>query len=205
MKAGMNEDVILGMVNSEPGTYTVTADAVISLKQAGVSDKIINAMVSHAGTKSDGGVRAASAEGPLLLHDGTPLRLRLSTNLSSADATTGQTITFELLDEVTVDNLIVIARGAMATGTVTDAEPKKRMARGGKLDVSIEYVRLVDDEKVALRAVKETKGGGHTGAMTGGIVATAFIVWPAAPFFSLYARQRRPDSERYRDHRLHER
>ena len=27
------------------------------------------------------------------------------------------------------------------------------------------------------------KGGGHTGAMTGGIVATAIVVWPAAPFF----------------------
>jgi hypothetical protein len=121
MKAGMSEDVILGMVNSEPGTYTVTADAVISLKQAGVSDKIINAMVSHAGAKGDVGVRAASTEGLLLLHDGTPLRLRLSSNLSSEDATTGQTITFELLDEVTVDGLIVIPRGAMATGTVTDA------------------------------------------------------------------------------------
>lgn len=47
MKAGMSEDVILGMVNSEPGTYTVTAGAVTSLKEAGVSDKIINAMVSH--------------------------------------------------------------------------------------------------------------------------------------------------------------
>ncbi|MGA7411372.1 MAG: hypothetical protein WBW33_12870 [Bryobacteraceae bacterium] len=43
----MSEDVILGMVNSEPGTYTVTAGAVTSLKEAGVSDKIINAMVSH--------------------------------------------------------------------------------------------------------------------------------------------------------------
>ena len=27
------------------------------------------------------------------------------------------------------------------------------------------------------------KGGGHTGAMTGGIVATAIVFWPAAPFF----------------------
>ena len=57
------------------------------------------------------------------------------------------------------------------------------MARGGKLDVTIDYVRLVDGEKIALRAMRENKGGGHTGAMTGGIVATALIVWPAAPFF----------------------
>ena len=33
------------------------------------------------------------------------------------------------------------------------------------------------------RAVKEGKGGGHTGAMTGAIVATAIVFFPAAPFF----------------------
>jgi hypothetical protein len=103
--------------------------------------------------------------------------------LTSADATTGDTIDFEVLEDVKIDDLTVIARGAKATGTITDAEHKKRMARGGKLDVTIDYVRLVDDEKIALRAIRENKGGGHTGAMTGGIVATALIVWPAAPFF----------------------
>ena len=34
-----------------------------------------------------------------------------------------------------------------------------------------------------MRAVKETQGGGHTGAMTGAIVATAIVFFPAAPFF----------------------
>jgi hypothetical protein len=57
------------------------------------------------------------------------------------------------------------------------------MARGGKLDVAIDNVRLVDGEKAALRGAKDAAGGGHTGAMTAGIVATALIVWPAAPFF----------------------
>jgi hypothetical protein len=41
----------------------------------------------------------------------------------------------------------------------------------------------VNGEKAALRGVKETSGGGHTGAMTGAIVATSLVVWPAAPFF----------------------
>jgi hypothetical protein len=183
MKAGITEDVILGMVNSEPGKYTVTTDAVISLKEAGVSDKIINAMLARAGAAGAVGMHFTVVEQPFILHDGTPVKLRLSRNLSSADAKTGDTIDFEVLEEVTVDNVVVIARSAKAIGTITDAEPKKRMARGGKLDVTIDYVRLVDDDKVALRAVKETKGGGHTGAMTAGIVATALIVWPAAPFF----------------------
>ena len=120
---------------------------------------------------------------PLLLHDGTPVRLRLNRNLSSAEANTGDTIDFEVLEDVKVDDVVVILRGAKAMGTITDAEHKRRMARGGKLDVTIDYVRLVNDDKVALRAIRENKGGGHSGAMTGGIVATALIVWPAAPFF----------------------
>jgi hypothetical protein len=36
---------------------------------------------------------------------------------------------------------------------------------------------------VPLRAIKETKGGGHTGAMTGAIVGTAIVFFPAAPLF----------------------
>jgi hypothetical protein len=71
----------------------------------------------------------------------------------------------------------------MAWGTVTAAQAKRRMARGGKLNVNIDAVRLVDGEKAALRAVRDVKGGGHTGAMTGGIVATAIVFFPAAPFF----------------------
>jgi hypothetical protein len=109
--------------------------------------------------------------------------LRLTRNLSSADAKTGDTIDFEVLEDLKVDDVLVIARGPTAIATVTQAQAKRRMARGGKLDITIDYVRLVNGDKVALKAVKDTSGGGHTGAMTGAIVATSLVVWPAAPFF----------------------
>jgi hypothetical protein len=44
-------------------------------------------------------------------------------------------------------------------------------------------VRLADGDKAPLRAVKEAAGGGHTGAMTGAIVGTAIVFFPAAPLF----------------------
>jgi hypothetical protein len=84
-----------------------------------------------------------------------------------------------------VNNVVVIQKGATALGTVTEALPKRRMARGGKLEIVMDSVRLVDGEKVALRAVKDGKGGGHTGGMTIGIVAAAIVFWPAAPLFLL--------------------
>ncbi|MFB3815519.1 MAG: PEGA domain-containing protein [Terriglobales bacterium] len=118
-----------------------------------------------------------------VLEDGTPVRLRLSRNVSSADAHVGDTVDFEVLEEVKVGNIIVIPKGGVAWGTVTQAERKKRLARGGKLDMTVDAVRLLDGQKAALRAVKTGEGGGHTGAMTAGIVATGLLFWPAAPFF----------------------
>ena len=183
-KAGMSDAVVLGMVNSQPGTYATDPNSVIALKRAGLSDAVIAAIVSKNSAPAYAKpADARAAGGELTLHDGTPVRLRLSRNLSSADAKTGDTVDFEVLEDVKVDGMLLIARGGTAIGTVTDAEHKKRMARGGKLDMTIDYVRLVNGDKVALRAVKETSGGGHTGAMTGAMVATALVAWPAAPFF----------------------
>jgi len=119
----------------------------------------------------------------LRLEDGTPIKLRLQETISSADAQVDQRVDFDVLEEVKLNDLLVIPKGSVAWGTVTEAEPKRRMARGTKLSVNIDAVRLANGDKAALRGVKEVKGGGHTGAMTGGIVASAIVFFPAAPFF----------------------
>src|SRR5262249_25701235 len=117
------------------------------------------------------------------LEDGTPVKLRLTRNLSSATDKTGDTVDFEVVEDVSVNGTLVIPRSSTAWATITEAQPKRRMGRGGKLDVNIDKVRLKDGEKVALRAVKDTKGGGHVGAMTGAMVATGIVFFPAAPLF----------------------
>jgi hypothetical protein len=118
-----------------------------------------------------------------VLEDQAPVRLRLNRTISSADAHTGDTVDFETLDDITVNGTLVIPKGGLAFGTVTEAQAKRRMARGGKLDINIDYVKLVSGDKAALRAVKDVKGGGHTGVMVGGMVATGILFFPAAPFF----------------------
>lgn len=135
-------------------------------------------------TSTPPAVAAAPAVG-FLLEDGTQVHLVLSENLSSADAVTGQTVEFEVVDDVTVNGFVVIPHGSTAWATITDAEHKRRMGRAGKLDLNIDKVRLADGAKAMLRAVKDVKGGGHTGAMVGAMVATSLVIWPAAPLFLL--------------------
>lgn len=118
---------------------------------------------------------------PHTLLDGTPVKLRLSETISSSNAKVGQEISFDVVEDISVDNVIVIPKGSAAIGTVTEAESKKSMGRGGKLNVSISYVRLKDQEKAALRAMQDNKGGGHVGAMTVGMVGAAIVFFPAAP------------------------
>ena len=120
-----------------------------------------------------------------ILEASTPVKLRISQTISSADAKEGQQVDFEVLEEVWVSGLLVIPKGGIAWATVTEAQAKRRMGRAGKLNINIDSVRLANGQKVALRAVKEVKGGGHQGAMTGAIVATSLVVWPAAPLFLL--------------------
>ena len=127
----------------------------------------------------------AAVQTPLVLYDGTPLKIRINQTISSADAKVGQTVDFEILDEIRVGDLVVIPKGGLAWATVTEAESKGRMGRGGKLNINIDHAKLASGEKVPLRAIKDNEGGGHVGAMTGAIVATSIVFFPAAPLFLL--------------------
>src|ERR1035441_4395764 len=88
-------------------------------------------------------VVAASAQ-VLTLQDGTPVRLRLNRTVSSATAHVGETVDFEITEPVTNENFVVIPKGAVALGRVTKVETKRRFARAGALELSIDSVRLSD-------------------------------------------------------------
>lgn len=48
VKAGLSDDLVISTVNASPGTYDTTTDGLIALKAAGVSDKVVSAIVLKA-------------------------------------------------------------------------------------------------------------------------------------------------------------
>ncbi len=46
-KAGLGDDVIIGLVESQPGEFSVDPDSVIGLKQSGVSDRVIGTIINQ--------------------------------------------------------------------------------------------------------------------------------------------------------------
>lgn len=51
-KAGLSEDLIVSTINGSAGTYDTSADGLIALKGAGVSDKVVAAIVAKAAAPS---------------------------------------------------------------------------------------------------------------------------------------------------------
>ena len=114
------------------------------------------------------------------------MRVRLEQQLSSGTAEEGQPVNLSVTDDVRIGDTVVIAQGATCVGTITNAVPKRRMGRSGKLDFSVERVVAVDGSTVPLRYSPTKKEGGSstlkTGVLTG---AAAVVFWPAAPAFLL--------------------
>jgi len=121
-----------------------------------------------------------------LLPEGTKVRVRLDQSISSASAEEGQTVELSVTDAIRVDDVIVVPEGARVTGTITQAQGKRRMGRAGKLDFSIDRVKTADNQWVPLRyTVTKKSGQSHavsTGILTAGV---AVVFWPAAPVFLL--------------------
>ena len=120
----------------------------------------------------------AAAAQVLTLQDGTPVRLRLDRTVSSANAHMGETVDFEVTEAVINQNYVVIPKGAVALGRVTKMETKRRFARAGALELSIDSVRLADGRTIPLRATPEKGEGDMSGARVAAtIAASPILVW----------------------------
>jgi len=121
-----------------------------------------------------------------VLPEGTKIRVRLDQNISSGMAEEGQTVELTVTDAIKVGDAVVIPEGARATGTITQAQEKRRMGRAGRLDFSIDRVKTADNQWVPLRYTVTKKSGQSHAVSTGILTAGAAVVfWPAAPVFLL--------------------
>jgi hypothetical protein len=88
----------------------------------------------------------------LTLPNNTPIHLKLSKTVSSETAHVGDVVDLVVAEDVVLDGLCVIPSGASAEGMVTEAEPKRRMGKGGKLGLGVKSVHLADKEKARARS-----------------------------------------------------
>jgi hypothetical protein len=132
------------------------------------------------------GLCAVVCEAQLVVSEGTKIRARLESTISSATAEEGQMVELSVTDPVKVGDRTIFSEGARVTGTITEAHEKRRMGRAGKLDFSIDRAKATDGQWVSLRYTV-TKKSGESHAVQNGIITAgvAVVFWPAAPVILL--------------------
>jgi hypothetical protein len=109
--------------------------------------------------KSPGVAKAPARVVPsFTLAKDTPVHLKVVKTISSATARVGDPVELEVTDDVLVEGVPVLTKGAKVTGAIADAEPKKRFGHNGKLAFSISSLTLADGEQAPLRSYEEAPG-----------------------------------------------
>lgn len=119
-------------------------------------------------------VVAMPQEMEVTIPDGTEIDVVTTEELSSKTAAENDPVEFKVNEDVTVNGHVVISKGTIVKGIVSEAEKSGRMGRSGKLNIRVESTTAVDGQKVKLRAAKSGKGGDKTGT----VIALSLLVSP---------------------------
>jgi hypothetical protein len=192
-KAGLSAEELVAKIRSSSGEFDVSDDALKQLRNVGVADEVIAAMIeaqssrrelktSEATDEKDGDGVGVSAE-PLRVADlripiGTPLDVESAYTLTSADLRPGELISFRVVVPVRINDAIVIDKGALVTGRVLESKRGRHWGRAGLLYWTMQDVLAVDGSRIPVQAqpAKGANKNGVTGTSYAGEVATKTAV-----------------------------
>lgn len=115
----------------------------------------------------------ANPQSGFILIDNTPVKLKFKETITSKTAIENQPIEFEVSEDVVLNGVIVIARGATAKGIIAEVKRAKMLGRKGKLSLILKEVQLTSGERISIRS-NQTQGGG----LSAGTIAVSAIVTP---------------------------
>jgi serine/threonine-protein kinase len=110
---------------------------------------------------------------PVVVHDGTPLRLTLAQAVP-ADVAVETPLSFVVAADLVVNGDIVIAKGATAKGVIVEAGKKRRILRDIKATYRLMTVVAVDGKQLRLRTTPAKSGEEGKRPMMGTVQGTEF-------------------------------
>jgi hypothetical protein len=90
----------------------------------------------------------------VVLADGTVVKLRMGSATTPGSVRVGTNLELEVVEDVRVNDILVIAKGDVASAEVTNLRSGMSSTRGGWIDINLETVALIDGARVAIRASK---------------------------------------------------
>ena len=182
VEAGFTPETILATIKASPCDFVTTPAALQQLKEEGVPDAVILAMVMS--PRSGEAVTSQATPAPQSLRmkipNGVVIEVEAPFTVSSQDVKKGDAISFRVVNPVKVDGVVVVNAGATATARVVEASRGGHFGRAGRLAWAMQDVTAVDGTRIPLQS-----SGRIVGDSKGAKVATQMIITAAAlPFIA---------------------
>lgn len=180
---GFDPALIVKAIQTSETNFDVSAAALVGLKNAGVAQPVMEAMLTAQSVKSSAlaeAVQGAAAPADetstmdaakrrcipargCLIREGDQISLKFASALSSKTANLDDPVEFVLDDDLKVGETVVVAKGAHALATVSDAKKAGMLGKPGELAVQLQYI-VAGDNRVRIRGTKGREGESKTGA-----------------------------------------
>jgi len=108
----------------------------------------------------------------IVLPAGVPVRLVLLETLRSQSNHKGDLVTFEVADDIMLNGVVVVPKGALAYGQITELRSRRGLGKGGKLDAEINHIFLPGGVYIPLATEI-----GQASGFEGGKMLSRYIVW----------------------------
>lgn len=178
-RAGFAAETIVAQINSTPGDFVTTPPALRQLKDAGVPDAVLLAMVLAAESAPRAEQPPAQAAAPetvqVKIPNGVTVEVEAPFEINSQYFRKGDKLSFRVVNPVKVDGVIIIAQGATATAVVTLAERGGHFGRAGRIAWTMQEVTAVDGTRIPLQAGGRIVGDSHGAKVATGIVLAGFF------------------------------
>jgi len=182
-KQRFDPPLIIKAIETSQVDFDVSASALVDLKNAGVPESVMSAMLSAQAAQPSAAVDAAhgampaaadeatpesskhgcNAQNGCLLRESTQVSLKFANDLTSKTANIGDPVELVLDEDLKVGDTVVVPKGAHALATVSDAKKAGMMGKGGELSVQLQYL-VAGDNHVRVRGTKGREGENKTGA-----------------------------------------
>lgn len=93
----------------------------------------------------------------VILPKDTVFKISLNEDVSSKTSKVGDPVTFTVEEDVKVNDVLVLPRGAQGSGVITKVSRPKMFGRSGALDISFDQVFSIDDEVIPTVLGPESK------------------------------------------------
>jgi hypothetical protein len=100
----------------------------------------------------------------MVIPDGTEFNVVNLQLVSSKTATEGDPVDFKVDEDVMINGMLVIAKGTLVKGEVTNAEHNGHFGKSGKLSIRVASTTSVDGQTIKLRAARGKSGSDATGS-----------------------------------------